>query len=91
MKNTMNKKYRICDHISWTTDIHAVKVFDRNARQTTTIHYPEAAIWSFIQQGFAEEKMVTMLAAITKNTEIQAKKKIVGTLQKWVNEKFITK
>ena len=54
-----------------------------------TIKYPGAALWDLLLQKYPAEKIVDMMAALTKKEKSHAEVFLAATIQDWIEKGFI--
>jgi len=72
--------------LRWSVESKGICLFDPERSEALTLTYPEVAVWGLVQRGYAIEKTVELLGAITLEDEKTARTLLMRTLQGWIEK-----
>ena len=87
--NTIN--YSCHPKVTWVVESHGLLLIHHSLNKNLTLHYPDAAVWDLISQGFAHSRMVYLLAKIASTEQSEAAIIIRDCLEKLTKQGFLLK
>ena len=84
------RRWKPSPDIFYVVETRGVSLVNRKKRQTISIPYPYAGLWGMIACGtYGRESTRRLMALLLAVDEMEAEKRIIRTLEGWLNAGFL--
>jgi hypothetical protein len=79
----LSVSYRCHPDLAWSVENNTTILIRRDTGATSTLGYPEAALWDFLSRGIPLQRIVPLIAAIAGMEKSSAHAWMAGAIDEW--------